>query len=92
MVTLIGIQPLGLFGEFIDRDLAHNEREILCLVVGRLRTLSSYHGVSAYLKLAIHGIHLCLILFDDFLLVLVTILTRLFVWLDLLKKVVVVLQ
>ena len=50
VVALIGIQLFRLFGEFIDRDLAHYKRKILCLVfdVGCFRALGGDDGAKWY--------------------------------------------
>lgn len=89
-LLLVGVQLLGLLGELVDGDLAHNEREVFGLRVLHvalvLRCLSGNMRLIRQLESAVHVVQRLLVLLDGFLLVFVAVLAR-FLWrLNLLKK------
>ena len=74
--SLVRVQLLRLLSELIDRDLTHNQREVLRLMLTNilvLAALGSNDGMSTQLESPIHGIDVLLVLLDEFLLVLLSI-------------------
>lgn len=91
VVLILRVQLLRFFGEFVDRDLSDDQREIFRLDINlvRLDLRGSDMSLVRELKLSLHIVVVLSVLLDTLLLIFITFFS-IFLWrLDFLKKVVV---
>lgn len=92
MILLLRVELFGLLGKLVDRNLSHDQREVLSgrlvdliLLIGR----SCNMGLIRQFKLSLHVVETCRVLLDSFLFIFVILFAGFLGWLDLLKKVLV---